>query len=75
YFGGEEKKLLPLKRAVLFGKGDEIVVTTGESSTRILIFMGKPLREPVAWGGPIVMNTSEEVDQAFKEIREGKFGK
>jgi redox-sensitive bicupin YhaK (pirin superfamily) len=75
YFGGEEKQLLPSKRAVLFKKGDELVVTAGKQSLRMFVLTGKPLHEPIAWGGPVVMNTSDELDQAFKEIRMGTFGK
>jgi redox-sensitive bicupin YhaK (pirin superfamily) len=37
--------------------------------------MGKPLQEPIAWGGPVVMNTAQELEQAFREIREGTFVK
>jgi quercetin 2,3-dioxygenase len=75
YFGGEEKQLLQAKRAVLFRKGDELVVTAGRNPLRMFVLSGKPLHEPIAWGGPIVMNTSDELDQAFKEIRQGTFGR
>jgi len=74
-FGGADKQLLSEKRAVLFGKGDELIVSTGKENLRIFVFSGKPLREAIAWGGPIVMNTGDEIDKAFKEIREGTFGK
>ena len=74
-FGGEEKKLLQSKRAILFKSGDELEISTGEEPLRIIVFAGKPLREAIAWGGPIVMNTSDEIEKAFKEIREGTFGK
>jgi redox-sensitive bicupin YhaK (pirin superfamily) len=75
FFGGEDKKLLPYKQAVLFRDGDEIEVRAQKKELRIIVFTGKPLREPIAWGGPIVMNTSDEIDKAFKEIREGTFVK
>jgi redox-sensitive bicupin YhaK (pirin superfamily) len=75
YFGGEEKQLLTSKRSVLFKKGDELIITAGKHPLRVFILAGKPLHEPVAWGGPIVMNTSDEIDQAFKEIRQGTFGR
>jgi redox-sensitive bicupin YhaK (pirin superfamily) len=75
YFGGEEKQLLTSKRSVLFKKGDELIITAGKLPLRVFILAGKPLHEPVAWGGPIVMNTSDEIDQAFKEIRQGTFGR
>lgn len=75
YFGGEERQLLSSKRAVLFKKGEELSVTAGKHPLRMFVFSGKPLHEPIAWGGPIVMNTSDEIDQAFKEIRLGTFGR
>ncbi len=50
-------------------------MTAGKHPLRMLVFAAKPLREPIAWGGPIVMNTSDEIDQAFKEIRQGTFGR
>src|SRR5262249_42844546 len=56
---------------VLFGAGDEIIVQAGKQKVRFLLVSGKPLREPVAWHGPIVMNTQAELRQAFKELEEG----
>jgi len=58
---------------VLFGDGDEISVTTSESPVRFLLISGKPIREPIAWYGPIVMNTREELRIAFAEYRSGAF--
>ena len=58
---------------MLFGPGDEIVVRAGENGIRFLLVSGKPLKEPVAWYGPIVMNTQEELRQAFKELDQGTF--
>jgi len=58
---------------VLFDQGDEVVVHAGEDGIRFLLVSGKPLEEPVAWYGPIVMNTQEELQQAFEELREGTF--
>ena len=53
----------------LFGdEGDAVSVHAGANGVRFLFFSGKPLREPVAWGGPIVMNTQEELRQAFAEV-------
>ena len=60
-------------RAVLFGDGDELAVQAGPAGVRFILFAGRPLREPIAWGGPIVMNTQEELDQAFAEIDRGTF--
>ena len=58
---------------VLFGDGDEVSAVSRSGSFRFLLFAGKPLGEPVAWGGPIVMNTQEELRQAFSEYRNGTF--
>jgi redox-sensitive bicupin YhaK (pirin superfamily) len=58
---------------VLFDRGDEIVVQAGEQGIRFLLVSGKPLEEPVAWRGPIVMNTSQELQQAYAELRAGTF--
>jgi len=58
---------------ILFDSGDEIVVDAGEEGIRFLLISGKPLLEPVAWRGPIVMNTPEEIKQAFAEYRAGTF--
>jgi len=58
---------------VLFDRGDEIVVQAGGEGIRFLLVSGKPLEEPVAWRGPIVMNTREELQQAFEELRSGTF--
>ncbi len=58
---------------VLFDRGDEVVVQAGDEGIRFLLVSGKPLQEPVAWYGPIVMNTQEQLQKAFEEIREGTF--
>jgi redox-sensitive bicupin YhaK (pirin superfamily) len=58
---------------VLFDAGDEVVVRSGPHGIRFLLVSGEPLREPVAWRGPIVMNTQEELQQAFQELRDGTF--
>ena len=58
---------------VLFGDGDEIAVQAGPGGIRFLLVSGQPLREPVAWYGPIVMNTQEELRQAFEELQRGTF--
>jgi redox-sensitive bicupin YhaK (pirin superfamily) len=60
-------------RAVLFGEGDTFRVQTEAEGMRLVLFAGRPLREPIAWGGPIVMNTQEELNQAFAEIYRGTF--
>lgn len=58
---------------VLFDRGDEVSVQAGEEGIRFLLVSGKPLEEPVAWYGPIVMNTQEELRQAFAEFKAGTF--
>ena len=58
---------------VLFDRGDEIVVQAGPEGIRFLLVSGKPLEEPVAWYGPIVMNTQAELHQAMSELQSGKF--
>lgn len=58
---------------VLFDSGDEVVVQAGDEGIRFLLVSGKPIDEPVAWYGPIVMNTPDELQRAFSELREGTF--
>jgi redox-sensitive bicupin YhaK (pirin superfamily) len=58
---------------VLFDRGDEITVQAGDEGVRFLLVSGTPLREPVAWYGPIVMNTQEQLRQAFAELQQGNF--
>jgi hypothetical protein len=58
---------------VLFDSGDEVTVQAGEAGIRFLLVSGKPIEEPVAWHGPIVMNTQEELQRAYAELREGTF--
>ena len=58
---------------VLFDSGDEVTVQAGDEGVRFLLVSGKPIEEPVAWHGPIVMNTQAELQQAFSELRAGTF--
>ena len=58
---------------VLFDRGDEVTVQAGEQGIRFLLVSGKPIEEPVAWYGPIVMNTEDELRQAVAEMRAGTF--
>ena len=58
---------------VVFGDGDEVLVHAGERGARFLLVSGEPIREPVAWRGPIVMNTDEELDLAFRQLDDGTF--
>jgi redox-sensitive bicupin YhaK (pirin superfamily) len=58
---------------VLFGGGDEVTIQAGDEGIRFLLVSGKPIEEPVAWYGPIVMNTDQELQQAYDELRQGTF--
>jgi redox-sensitive bicupin YhaK (pirin superfamily) len=58
---------------ILFDRGDEVEVRAGDEGIRFLLVSGKPLQEPVAWYGPIVMNTQQELRQAFEELERGTF--
>ena len=58
---------------ILFDGGDEVVVQAGAEGIRFLLVSGKPLQEPVAWYGPIVMNTQEQLRTAFTELEKGTF--
>ena len=58
---------------VLFDSGDEVTVQAGDDGIRFLLVSGKPIEEPVAWYGPVVMNTKAELQQAFDELRAGTF--
>ena len=58
---------------VLFDRGDEVTVQAGDEGIRFLLVSGKPIEEPVAWYGPIVMNTQAELQQAFTELKQGTF--
>lgn len=73
YFGEDVDDKQERRRAVLFSTGDEFIARTTEKGMRFFLLSGKPLKEPIAWGGPIVMNTEEELDLAFREIKEGTF--
>lgn len=70
---GEAGKDATNRSLVLFDAGDEITVQAGDEGIRFLLVSGQPLREPVAWRGPIVMNTPEELKQAWEELDNGTF--
>lgn len=61
------------KSALLLGEGDTITLSAAERPLRFMFLEGPRLREPVAWGGPIVMNTKQELEQAFADLRTGNF--
>ncbi|MCK5483600.1 MAG: pirin family protein, partial [Gemmatimonadetes bacterium] len=56
-----------------FDSGDEVTIQAGDEGIRFLLVSGKPIQEPVAWAGPIVMNTQEQLKQAYSELRDGTF--
>jgi len=58
---------------VVFDRGDEVVVQAGDTGIQFLLVSGQPIEEPVAWRGPIVMNTTEQLHQAYSELRAGTF--
>jgi hypothetical protein len=68
-----EREMTGNRSLVLFGSGDEVTVQAGEEGIRFLLVSGQPLKEPVAWYGPIVMNTEAELYQAIQELRDGSF--
>ena len=73
---GEEVNIRDLsgnRTLIRFGTGDEVTVHAGEQGVRFLLISGAPLQEPVAWHGPIVMNTQEELQTAMRELRNGTF--
>lgn len=71
--GNERLEWSGNRSLILFDNGDEVTVQAGENGVRFLLVSGAPLREPIAWGGPIVMNTEVELRQAFAELRNGTF--
>jgi hypothetical protein len=71
--GGAEGQDADNRSLAVFDSGDEITVQAGEAGIRFLLVSGTPIQEPVAWRGPIVMNTNEELRQAFEEFRTGTF--
>jgi quercetin 2,3-dioxygenase len=73
YFDETEKPPIDNGTVCLYNDGDHLAVTTGEASVRFLLISGKPIGEPVAWYGPIVMNSQEELQLAFEEYRNGTF--
>jgi len=72
-FEPNSEKTISEKHAVLFSKGEKFWVKASEQGIRFLLLSAKPLNEPIAWGGPIVMNTKEELKLAFEELEDGNF--
>jgi redox-sensitive bicupin YhaK (pirin superfamily) len=73
YFDIQRDPFVDNGAIVLFDDGDEIMVTTEDEPLRFLLISGKPIGEPVAWYGPIVMNTQEQLRVAFEEYNNGTF--
>jgi quercetin 2,3-dioxygenase len=73
YFDDARTKLIANGNVCLYEDGDMVSISTGSEPVRFLLIAGKPIREPVAWRGPIVMNTDEELIQAFREVQNGTF--
>lgn len=71
--GNVDNQRIPEKTAVLFGEGSSIQVSATEKEVRFVYLSGKPLNEPIAWAGPVVMNTKEELNETFRELEEGSF--
>jgi redox-sensitive bicupin YhaK (pirin superfamily) len=73
---GEEVNIRDMsgdRTLVRFGTGDEITVQAGDEGMRFLLISGAPIEEPVAWHGPIVMNSTQELQQAFADLRNDTF--
>jgi len=73
YFDMERDHYIHNGTAVLFDDGDQVTIAAEGEPVRFLLVSGKPIKEPVAWYGPIVMNTEEELRVAFEEYRDGTF--
>jgi quercetin 2,3-dioxygenase len=73
YFDLQRKPYISNESLILFEDGDMVAVDTDAESVRFLLISGQPIREPVAWYGPIVMNTPEELETAFAEFNNGTF--
>ncbi len=73
YFDFRRDAFVYNESIVLFDDGEQIIVSTEDEPVRFLLISGKPLGEPIAWYGPIVMNTQKELQVAFEEYRSGKF--
>lgn len=73
YFDIHKSSLLTAEHLVLFGDGDQVSVSTTDTPVRFLLISGKPIGEPIAWYGPIVMNTQDELRTAIEEYQDGTF--
>ncbi|MFX1551393.1 MAG: pirin family protein [Promethearchaeota archaeon] len=73
YFDDEKKELIKNETLIIYRDGNMVNISTEDNEVRFLLISGKPLKEPVAWRGPIVMNTNEELRIAFEEYQNGTF--
>jgi redox-sensitive bicupin YhaK (pirin superfamily) len=73
YFDEREEELIGKETLVIYREGDSVKISTENEPVRFLLISGKPLKEPVAWRGPIVMNNEEELRVAFQEYQNGTF--
>jgi redox-sensitive bicupin YhaK (pirin superfamily) len=73
YFDEDNENLVGAENLVIYRDGDQVLIRTTSNNVRFLLISGKPIKEPVAWRGPIVMNTDEELRIAFREYQNGTF--
>jgi len=73
YFDIERNPFMGNETLILFDDGDQFIVSTEDEPVRFLLISGKPINEPIAWYGPIVMNTQDELKIAFEEYHNGTF--
>jgi redox-sensitive bicupin YhaK (pirin superfamily) len=73
YFDFKRECLMTPENLIIYDDGDEVLISTNQTQVRFLLISGKPIKEPVAWYGPIVMNTQEELRVAFEEYQNGTF--
>jgi redox-sensitive bicupin YhaK (pirin superfamily) len=73
YFDLKRECLIRPENLILYDNGDEVIISTEDTQVRFLFISGKPIKEPVAWYGPIVMNTQDELRVAFQEYQNGTF--
>ncbi len=73
YFDPEQSENQDKETLIIFEDGDHLNISTKDQNVRFLLISGKPIEEPIAWHGPIVMNTNEELEIAFKEYQDGTF--
>jgi redox-sensitive bicupin YhaK (pirin superfamily) len=73
YFDTEKSQLVNKDNLIVYEKGDQVSIQSGTNGLEYILVSGKPLNEPVAWYGPIVMNTKEELITAFQDYQNGSF--